>query len=76
MDSSLRLPLGLIPLASCCNRAALGFASVLPTQDFDPLRIFQWCVTDTAITVGSACHRMSANAETDGAALLAKQVSG
>lgn len=55
---------------------AFGFASLLPIRDCDPLCIFQWCVTDTVITVGSVCHRMSANAERDGAALLAKQVSG
>lgn len=48
---------------------------MLPVRGFDPLRIFQWCVTDTVTTVGSACHRMSANAEMDGAALLAKEVS-
>lgn len=45
-------------------------------RGFDPLYIFQWCVTDTVTMEGSVCHRMSANAEMDGAALLAKQVSG
>jgi len=75
-DSPLGLPLGLTPLVICCNRAASGSASVLPRRAVDPLYVFQWCVTDTVTTAGSVCHQMSANAERDGAALLAKWVSG